>query len=169
MQFEDIIGEGGNHGLATVVQAYFGVNLEESNFVFLVIELILLALVGGYLFVRRKKWTYYQTSALLLVHLITYQKMHSSYIVMVFPFLFVALFQKGIVRWMSGLMYITGFYMGSAAVAIVNETVKNRFLEFLCWDLVLIFYVCMIALIVIYMKSDYILSVSVFSTKERLA
>lgn len=169
MQFEDIIGEGGNHGIATVVQAYFGVNLEESNFVFLVIELILLALVGGYLFVRRKKWTYYQTSALLLVHLITYQKMHSSYIVMVFPFLFVALFQKGIVRWLNGLMYITGFFLGSAAVAIVNETANNRFLEFLCWDLVLLFYVCMTALIVIYMKSDYLLSVNSFSAKDRLS
>lgn len=147
---KDPIDAPGNQGILTIIQSYFIIDLDTHSRIFQIITAIMVCLIGLILFIRKDKWVYYQTVALLLTYLVFYQKFQLSYIVLAFPFLFIAFFKKGIIRWTSISFYIIGLFYGIIALYLINGSFTTLIYPILAWIYVAVFYVILISLIILF-------------------
>ncbi len=146
----DPIQAPGNQGILTIIQSYFTIDLEQHTILFQVLTATIVCLVGLVLFIRRDKWVYHQTAVLLLTYLLLYQKFQLSYIVLIFPFIFVAFFEKGLIKWISISMFIIGSFYGLIANYLVNGIFRSPIYPILAWCYVAIFYAILITLTVLF-------------------
>ena len=154
-QFQDLIGEKGNQGLFTIVQSYFSLDLNQFNYIFQILSVAAVCLIGIYLFLHKEKWHYQRTAALLLPLLFFYPKIQVSYYSIVLPFIFFTLFLKGIFRWISLTLLAFGASMGVIAnYLIINETGLLVW-DSLAWIAVLIFYLSLLVMLYLVLLKDY--------------
>lgn len=149
-QFQDNITAPGNEGILTVIQEFFNISIEHINYIFPIMTVIGVGIVGFALFLRRKEWSYHQTVSLLLVFLIFYQKMQISYLAMIVPFLFVGFFAKGYLKLINIGVFLFGIFEGYFASQLIKNSLEKIVWRVLSWIEVSIFYVLMILLLLIY-------------------
>ena len=141
---EDPIQEQGNQGILTIIQSFFNVEINQYSYVFQIFTIIMVCLSGLILYLKRNDWNYRQTAALLLVFLIFYQKMQISYIVMIFPFLFVSFFEKGLIRWMSILLFLTTVFYSEIANYLIGTSQIPLLNQILAWIFIIMFYILLV-------------------------
>ncbi len=149
-QFRDLVGEHGNQGLLTIIQSVFSVNLNQHNMIFQILTVAIICLLGLFFFMKRERWDYHKTAALFLVFFLLYPKMQISYIVLVFPFIFVIFLQKGIKRWVAILFYLSAIVNGEMADILIEGTRDKLHWIILSWINISFFYVTIVILIIIF-------------------
>ncbi len=147
---KDPIQAPGNQGILTIIQSYFTIDLEQQTILFQILTATMVCLIGLVLFIRREKWIYHQTAVLLITYLVLYQKFQLSYIVLIFPFIFVTFFEKGLIRWISITIFIIGSFYGLVANYLVNGIFRFPVYSILAWSYVVIFYTILITLAVLF-------------------
>ena len=146
-QFDNKIGHSGNQGIITIIQANSAFNIDSYSYVFSIVTLLLFASFGLFFFLNREKWNYQRTIILFTVFLIFYPKIQFSFIVLLFPFLFILVFQKKRIRWVSMITIVSGMIVGEMANILIKQTITNIYLIVFAWFIVIVFYLSAISLI----------------------
>jgi hypothetical protein len=150
LYLKDPIQAPGNQGILTIIQNYFVIDLEQHTILFQTLTAAMVCFMGLILFIRRDKWSYHQTAVLLLTYLLFYQKFQLSYIVIIFPFIFVAFFEKGLIKWISISMFTIGAFYGLIANYLINGILGFHIYSVLAWCYVTIFYSILISLAILF-------------------
>lgn len=143
-QFQDKITAPGNDGIVTIIQEFFNLSIENFSFIFPILAVLMVGVVGLVLFLRRGRWSYHQTVVLLLVYLIFFHKMQISYLAMIIPFLYVGLFSKGSIKILNILLFIFGVFEGYFATQLIDGTLDRVIWQVFSWLEVSIFYILML-------------------------
>ena len=147
-QFDNKIGHSGNQGIITIIQANLAFNIDSYSYVFTVVTFLFLAGFSLFFFLKRKRWKFQHTNVFFIVFLVFYQKIQFSFVVLMFPFLFILIFRKGIQRWIGLILTISSMVGGEMANLLINRTTENMFLISIAWIIILIFYLSMIWLLI---------------------
>jgi len=146
-QFNNEIGHSGNQGIITIIQANSAFNIDSYSYVFTIVTFLLFASFGLFFFLNREKWNYQKTIIFFTVFLIFFPKIQFSFIVLLFPFLFILVFRKKRIRWVSMVAIVLGMIVGEMANILVEQTITNIYLIIFAWIVVLVFYLSVISLI----------------------
>jgi len=152
-QFNDPVDRPGNQGILTIIQHSLGVNLEPYTFYFILFSFICVGAEALYLFIKREKWSYSRTFALLGIYLLTYQKIQVSYIAMILPFVFIFIFEKGKIKWLSGIFYVFASTFGTVA-NIIKEKTTSLFFIVCSWIAYSIYYLLLLYFIIFFLFQD---------------
>ena len=147
-QFDNKIGHSGNQGIITIIQANSTFNIDNYSYVFTIVTFLLLAGFSLFFFLNREQWNYQHTNIFFIVFLVFYQKIQFSFVILMFPFLFILIFRKGIQRWIGLILIITSMIGGEMANLLINKTTENMFFISIAWIIILIFYLSMIWLLI---------------------
>ncbi|MHA1828777.1 MAG: glycosyltransferase 87 family protein [Candidatus Heimdallarchaeaceae archaeon] len=153
-QFNDPADRPGNQGILTIIQYTFGINLDPYTLYFMLFSLFCVGIGALYLFIRREKWVYSRTFALLGLYLLTYQKIQASYITMILPFVFVLIFEKGKVKWLSGSFFVFASAFGTAANIIKGRT-ASLFYIISSWIIYSIYYLLLVFFIIFFLFHNF--------------
>ena len=111
--------------------------------------IIVLAGISLFLFIKRYQWNFQKMNILFIVFIILYPKFQFSFVVLMYPFLFILIFRKGIIRWISLVLLFTSMIGGEMGNLLVNRLTNNIFLISLAWIIILLFYLSMICILFI--------------------
>ncbi len=143
-QFQDKITAPGNDGILTVIQEFFSLNFENIGFIFPIITVAMIGIVGLVMFLKRRNWSYHKTVALLLTYLALFHKMQISYLAMIVPFLCVGFLSKGPIKLLNLAIYIFGIFEGYFATFLINHSIEKTVWQVFCWIEICLFYILII-------------------------
>ena len=146
-QFDNEIGHSGNQGIITIIQANSAFNIDSYSYVFTIVTFLLFASFGLFFFLNKEKWKYQKTIVFLTVFLIFFPKIQFSFVVLLFPFLFILAFRKKRIRWVSMTAIVSGMIVGEMANILIEQTITNIYLIVFAWIIVIVFYLSVISLI----------------------
>ncbi|MCE7749763.1 MAG: DUF2029 domain-containing protein [Candidatus Heimdallarchaeota archaeon] len=146
-QFDNKIAHDGNQGILSVLQTSSAINFDEYSYVFVIVTFLLLAGFSLYFFFKKENWNYQLVNVLFMVFLLFYPKIQFSFVVLMYPFLFISIFKKRFERWISLTVLITSMISGEMANLLIKGTTENIFLISFAWIIVLLFYLSMITLL----------------------
>ncbi len=148
-QFDNKIVHEGNQSFLTIIQSYSSTNFDSYSYVFTIVMIIVLAGISLFLFIKRYQWNFQKMNILFIVFIILYPKFQFSFVVLMYPFLFILIFRKGIIRWISLVLLFTSMIGGEMGNLLVNRLTNNIFLISLAWIIILLFYLSMICILFI--------------------
>ena len=123
--------------------------LIDYNLYIKLITLILLLITSVLLF-RKKEWEYSATSTLFIVFFIFYSKFQISYIVIIYPFIFVEFFKKSLKKYPSLIIFVTSLFYGETANYLILGKLNAIFLIIVFWTIIVIYYSAFFGLYILY-------------------
>ncbi|MCE7743397.1 MAG: DUF2029 domain-containing protein [Candidatus Heimdallarchaeota archaeon] len=118
------------------------------NYVFLAVTISFVGITGLLLFLRKKRWSFEKTIALLLPFLLFFPKIHFSYFVLIFPFIFVMIFRNETFSIIYALIFLGTILGGTAADYILSYDGTNILSYISSWIITVILYVSLISALI---------------------
>ncbi len=140
-QFNYVEDNARNQGLAAL-DAHFsqsGLTL-GSTFEFLTLTIMFIGVISTIIILTRNTWFLEKTIVLLVPFLIFFPKIQFSYFVIIYPFIFVMIFQKTTSNFVYVILFLSSILGGFATDYILTYTGTNIFSYIAAWIIILILY-----------------------------